>query len=153
MTRVTRDTVVSEAKRIATEVAAKHADEVDRDARFPREAFDAMKEVGLLSAWIPTEFGGAGASINEIGAATEEFAAVLEGNVPFERCGNLEVAAERAALCARTSAAPGAIVLLSPACASFDQFPNFERRGDAFRAIVARLPGFVPRGGVEKAVP
>ena len=88
-----------------------------------------------------------------IGAATEEFAAVLEGNVPFERCGNLEVAAERAALCARTSAAPGAIVLLSPACASFDQFPNFERRGDAFRAIVARLPGFVPRGGVEKAVP
>lgn len=76
MTRVTRDTVVSEAKRIATEVAAKHADEVDRDARFPREAFDAMKEVGLLSAWIPTEFGGAGASINEIGAATEELGKV-----------------------------------------------------------------------------
>ena len=36
-----------------------------------------------------------------------------------------------------------AVVLLSPACASFDQYPNFEVRGDAFRALVKALPGIV----------
>ena len=38
-----------------------------------------------------------------------------------------------------------AVVLLSPACASFDQFPDFEVRGDAFRSIVASLTGETPR--------
>jgi UDP-N-acetylmuramoylalanine--D-glutamate ligase len=37
-------------------------------------------------------------------------------------------------------------VLLSPACASYDQFQNFERRGDAFRALVAALDGIETRG-------
>ncbi len=76
-----------------------------------------------------------------IGEATEEFAATLEARVPFERCGTLAVATAAAARDAAASAAPEPVVLLSPACASFDQYRNFEVRGDAFRALVAALPG------------
>jgi UDP-N-acetylmuramoylalanine--D-glutamate ligase len=75
-----------------------------------------------------------------IGEATEEFAATLDGKVAFERCGTLDAATAAAA----RDAAPGTgepVVLLSPACASFDQFRNFEVRGDHFRALVAALPG------------
>ncbi|MGI9403782.1 MAG: UDP-N-acetylmuramoyl-L-alanine--D-glutamate ligase, partial [Hyphomicrobium sp.] len=76
-----------------------------------------------------------------IGEATEEFAATLDGKVPFERCGTLNVAVAAAARDAAASAAPEPVVLLSPACASFDQYRNFEIRGDAFRDLVAALPG------------
>ncbi len=76
-----------------------------------------------------------------IGAASEEFARTLGGAVPFELCGTLDAAVAAAARDARASAAPEPVVLLSPACASYDQFANFERRGDAFRALVARLIG------------
>ena len=76
-----------------------------------------------------------------IGEATEEFAVTLDGHVPFERCGTLAVATAAAARDAAMSAAPEPVVLLSPACASFDQYRNFEVRGDAFRALVAALPG------------
>lgn len=81
-----------------------------------------------------------------IGEATEDFAATLEeGKVKFERCGTLEAATKAAARDAAASlngASAEPVVLLSPACASFDQFRNFEVRGDAFRAQVAALPGF-----------
>ncbi len=76
-----------------------------------------------------------------IGEATEEFAETLQGKVPFERCGTLDVAVAAAARDAGASAGREPVVLLSPACASFDQYPNFEVRGEAFRALVSALPG------------
>ncbi len=76
-----------------------------------------------------------------IGKASEEFAATLEGHVPFTRCGELAKAVAAARDAASAERQPGAVVLLSPACASFDQFANFEERGDSFRRLVAALPG------------
>ena len=54
------------ARTIATEVAAPHADAVDRDARFPAEAFAALKELRLLGILVPRAFGGEGAGIKEV---------------------------------------------------------------------------------------
>jgi UDP-N-acetylmuramoylalanine--D-glutamate ligase len=74
-----------------------------------------------------------------IGEATEEFAKVLEGKVPYERCGTLDVATAKAAADAAASSAAEPVVLLSPASASFDQYRNFEIRGDHFRKLVQAL--------------
>jgi UDP-N-acetylmuramoylalanine--D-glutamate ligase len=76
-----------------------------------------------------------------IGNATGEFAATLDGKVPYTRCGDLAAALAAAAEQARAERVPDAVVLLSPACASYDQFPNFEVRGDTFRRLVGDLPG------------
>jgi len=73
-----------------------------------------------------------------IGEASDEFVRTLQGAVPFERCGTLCAATEAAAEDAARSQASEPAVLLSPACASFDQFANFEARGEAFRACVAK---------------
>jgi len=70
-----------------------------------------------------------------IGEAAGLFARLLDGRVPVVRAGTLE----RAVGVAAAAAQPGETVLLSPACASFDQFANYEARGDAFRALVAAL--------------
>lgn len=75
-----------------------------------------------------------------IGNATGEFAATLDGKVPYTRCGDLATAVAAASEQARGERVPGAVVLLSPACASYDQFPNFEVRGDTFRRLVGELP-------------
>ena len=72
-----------------------------------------------------------------IGAASEDFARTLDGAVAFERCGELANAVAAAARDAALSAAAEPVVLLSPACASYDQFANFEARGDRFRELVA----------------
>ncbi|HEY8214666.1 MAG TPA: UDP-N-acetylmuramoyl-L-alanine--D-glutamate ligase [Methylocystis sp.] len=78
-----------------------------------------------------------------IGEASEDFARTLEGALPFERCETLEVATTQAALDALAEGAPQPVVLLSPACASYDQFANFEARGDAFRRLVEGLPAVI----------
>ncbi len=71
-----------------------------------------------------------------IGEAAEAFARALDGHVAFEMSGTLDRAVESAAADAARSDASAPVVLLSPACASFDQFRDFEHRGDAFRALV-----------------
>jgi UDP-N-acetylmuramoylalanine--D-glutamate ligase len=67
-----------------------------------------------------------------IGEAEADFATTL-GDTPHARCGKLA----EAVAAARAEASPGDVILLSPACASWDQFDSFEARGDAFRALVA----------------
>ncbi len=84
-----------------------------------------------------------------IGEAAAAFAATLAGRAPHALCGDLETAVAEAAAKAKAEARSAPVVLLSPACASFDQFVDFEARGDAFRALVAELPG--ERAEVEDA--
>lgn len=80
-----------------------------------------------------------------IGAASDAFAATFDddGGVTYERSVTLDKAVADATRDALAHPGEGEIaVLLSPACASFDQFPNFEVRGEAFRGLVKALPGF-----------
>jgi UDP-N-acetylmuramoylalanine--D-glutamate ligase len=81
-----------------------------------------------------------------IGEAAGEFAGTLQGKVPFVVAGTLERAVELAVRDAAASGATEPVVLLSPACASYDQYRNFELRGAAFRDAVLALPGVVPMG-------
>jgi UDP-N-acetylmuramoylalanine--D-glutamate ligase len=75
-----------------------------------------------------------------IGEAAPTFARTLDGKAPYETSGTLDVAVAGAAAAAAASSAPSPVVLLSPACASYDQFKDFEQRGDAFRNLVSKLP-------------
>jgi UDP-N-acetylmuramoylalanine--D-glutamate ligase len=81
-----------------------------------------------------------------IGAASDEFAKTLGDTVPYEMCITMDRAVKQAA---RDAAARDdeTIVLLSPACASYDQYPNFEVRGNHFRDLVKALPGINPTMG------
>jgi UDP-N-acetylmuramoylalanine--D-glutamate ligase len=76
-----------------------------------------------------------------IGEAADQFAATLSGKVPFSKEGDLARAVASAHAMAQREHRKGAVVLLSPACASFDQWPNFEARGDGFRKLVQQLAG------------
>ena len=77
-----------------------------------------------------------------IGAAAEKIAADLHGAVEIERAGTLERAVEIAARLSH----PGDVVLLAPACSSFDQFQNYEHRGRIFKELVAKLEGHSTAG-------
>ncbi len=79
-----------------------------------------------------------------IGEAAQEFAATLGNHVPHEISETLEVAVAHAARDAEATGFSDAVVLLSPACASFDQYRNFEIRGARFRDLVTALPGVKP---------
>jgi UDP-N-acetylmuramoylalanine--D-glutamate ligase len=70
-----------------------------------------------------------------IGAAAEKIEKQITGSVAIERAGNVERAVEIASHAAR----PGDVVLLAPACASFDQFQNYEHRGRVFKELVHQL--------------
>jgi UDP-N-acetylmuramoylalanine--D-glutamate ligase len=70
-----------------------------------------------------------------IGEAAEKMARAFEGACPVVRADSLRDAVRRA----RDLARPGDAVLLSPACASFDMFRNFEDRGDQFKALVREV--------------
>jgi len=73
-----------------------------------------------------------------IGEAALPFAASLDGKIEVRQCGDLTTAVNEAHAAAQ-EADEDSVVLLSPACASFDQFDNFEQRGDTFRTLVEGL--------------
>ena len=74
-----------------------------------------------------------------IGKAADDFARTLDGQVSYELCGTLDKALVAAVRDATASGAAEPVVLLSPACASYDQFRSYGHRGDVFRDLVARL--------------
>ncbi|MBC9883841.1 UDP-N-acetylmuramoyl-L-alanine--D-glutamate ligase [Bradyrhizobium sp. INPA01-394B] len=78
-----------------------------------------------------------------IGEAAQEFSSTL-GSVAHEISQTLDVAIAHAARDAEASGLADAVVLLSPACASYDQYRNFEIRGTTFRELVQALPGVKP---------
>ena len=82
-----------------------------------------------------------------VGAAAEEFAATLDGRVPHVIAGTIAEAVRLATIDAGADGAAEPVVLLSPACASYDQFKNFEVRGDHFRDLVKAIPGIAAIGG------
>jgi UDP-N-acetylmuramoylalanine--D-glutamate ligase len=81
-----------------------------------------------------------------IGEAAPAFSATLGETVPYEISGTLEAAVNHAAREAGMEGGGEVTVLLSPACASFDQFKNFEVRGDVFRKAVRAIEGVIPIG-------
>jgi UDP-N-acetylmuramoylalanine--D-glutamate ligase len=114
---------------------------------FPRDVFwivGGKPKAGGISA-LEKYFGGV-AKAYLIGESSEDFAQTLDGKVTFERSGTLDAAVAAAARDAKASAGAEPVVLLSPACASYDQFRNFEVRGESFRKLVEALPGVAMRG-------
>ncbi len=76
-----------------------------------------------------------------VGEAALGFGQILDGKVPFSISGEVATAVKQAFDLARKERPGKPVVLLSPACASYDQFSGFEARGDAFKAAVETLPG------------
>lgn len=74
-----------------------------------------------------------------IGQAENDFAKTLDGHVEYTKCGTLKNAFEKSSKMALIEKRKNAVILFSPACASWDQWPNFEVRGDAFCAMAEEL--------------
>jgi UDP-N-acetylmuramoylalanine--D-glutamate ligase len=113
---------------------------------FPRDVYwivGGKPKAGGIAA-LERYFGGV-AKAYLIGESSDEFARTLDGKADYVRSGTLEAAVSAAAHDALSSLGPEPVVLLSPACASYDQFRNFEVRGDSFRQLVGTLPGVVMR--------
>jgi UDP-N-acetylmuramoylalanine--D-glutamate ligase len=134
--RVGRTLYINDSKATNADSAATALAAFDRDIFWILGGRPKQGGIGSLAPFFPRI-----AKAYLIGEATEEFAATLDGKVAFERCGTLDRAVALASGDAAASAAPEPVVLLSPACASFDHYRNFEVRGDAFRALVTALPG------------
>ena len=79
-----------------------------------------------------------------IGEAAQDFSRTLRDDVPFEMSGTMDKALSKALEDVEASKVDTPVILLSPACASYDQFKNFEERGDQFRALVQSQSGFRP---------
>ena len=79
-------------------------------------------------------------AVYTIGAAAAKIESELRGETPIHSCGTLEHAVNAAAAAAR----PGEVVVLAPACSSFDQFENYEERGRAFKQLVLDRRGWNP---------
>ncbi|HEX4332406.1 MAG TPA: acyl-CoA dehydrogenase family protein [Usitatibacter sp.] len=88
----TFDALIDKVHAIGRDVIAPLADEVDRDARFPREAFDALKAEKLLSAYVPVEFGGQGLSIGEISKICETLGAYCASTAMIYAMHQIQVA-------------------------------------------------------------
>jgi UDP-N-acetylmuramoylalanine--D-glutamate ligase len=82
-----------------------------------------------------------------IGEAADAFALQLGKSVAHKKCGTMDKAVTDAAADASSDRANAPVVLLSPACASFDQYPNFEVRGDHFRKLVQEFASRAPNRG------
>jgi UDP-N-acetylmuramoylalanine--D-glutamate ligase len=80
-----------------------------------------------------------------IGQSAGDFSDTLRGKVPVTMAGNLEAAVKLAFNDARASGEPHPVVLLSPACASFDQFKSYEDRGNQFKKYVATIAEAPPQ--------
>jgi len=132
---------VNDSKGTNAEAAAKALGSYDRVWWI---AGGMAKEGGLgaLEPFVPRI---AGAFL--IGRDAAQFAAFLDGRVPHATFGDLDAATVAAFEAARASGVPDPVVLLSPACASWDQFANFEARGEAFRASVKALAARAAREG------
>ncbi len=86
-----------------------------------------------------------------IGESAEEFARQIEAALPFTQCAMLSKALAAAHKMAMREHIPGAVVLLSPAAASWDQYASFEARGEEFRSLVQALTG--SNNGPARALP
>lgn len=108
-----------------------------------RPALKSFEDIHWIAGGVPKEGGIAGLKslfprirrAYLIGEAAADFGTTLSGKVDARQCGTL---ADAFTAAADAAAREGGVVLLSPACASFDQFRSFEARGDAFRDLVKK---------------